>query len=87
MIKKSVRNNRSLKIVALACSPNRNGNSDTLLDAFISGIEEENKDILVEKFYVHEIPASFYDYKHSKKINEEEEPELATVCNKIEKAF
>lgn len=71
------------KIVALACSPNKEGNSDTLLDSFLKGLSP--KKFEVEKVYVHEVPSHFFDHTH-KVPDTKTEPELAKLCEKIQAA-
>jgi len=52
------------KIIALSCSPSRGRNSDTMLDAFMYGAEK-NKDLLIEKIYLSDIPIDYYTYENS----------------------
>ncbi len=60
------------KIIALSCSPSKHRNSDTMLDAFISGIDTNTLDI--EKIYLHDIAIDLYSYinKDGPGIHEEE---------------
>lgn len=52
------------KIIALSCSPSRKRNSDTMLDAFLRGIEK-NKGIQTEKIYLSDIQIDYYTYENS----------------------
>ena len=52
----------SKKIIALACSPSKGRNSDTMLDSFLSGIEEIGG-VEVEKFYLNDIEFERYSYE------------------------
>lgn len=63
--------NKTLNIIALSCSPSKHRNSDSLLDAFISGIESEsnkniskNINIKIEKIYLNDIPIDIYKYEN-----------------------
>ncbi len=53
------------KIIALSCSPSRGRNSDTMLDAFIDGVQK-NKSVEVEKIYLNDIPIAYYSHENSK---------------------
>jgi len=72
-------------IVALACSPTKAGNSDTLLDEFIAGIKSTKANIKIDKVYLCDVPAHSYDHPH-KTVNETEEPEFFALCEKVQKA-
>ncbi|NCS99036.1 hypothetical protein GW764_02500 [Candidatus Parcubacteria bacterium] len=55
--------NKVKKIVAISSSPSKGRNSDTMLDHFISGMENYGKDLIsVEKFYLDDIYLDHYDY-------------------------
>jgi len=53
-----------MKILALACSPSRGRNSDTMLNNFILGIKEVSG-IEVEKIYLEDISIDFYTFENS----------------------
>ena len=72
-------------IIALASSPNKGGNSDTLLDEFIAGIKESHQKLTVEKLYVCDIPSHFFDHGH-KAVDQQEEPEFFELCEKVRQA-
>lgn len=72
------------KVLALACSPERGGNSDTLLDAFLSGVTHTQK-ISVEKIYLHATPIAPYSYK-KKFPDVNEEPEFVALTEKLAEA-
>lgn len=73
------------KIIAIAASPNKGGNSDTLLEAFIKGAKSASKEISFEKIYICDIPMHFFDHPH-KTVDEKEEPELFKLTQKMQKA-
>lgn len=54
-----------MKIIALACSPSRGRNSDTMLDYFIDGAKTE-KGIEIEKIYLSDVPIDYYTFENSK---------------------
>lgn len=53
------------KIIALSCSPSRGRNSDSMLDAFIAGVQT-NPMVYIEKIYLSDIPIEHYSYENSK---------------------
>lgn len=53
------------KIITLSCSPSRGRNSDTMLNAFISGIKT-TESLEIEKIYLHDISIENYSYENSK---------------------
>lgn len=53
-------------VIALSCSPSKGRNSDSMLDAFITGITEfsnEKTMVEVEKIYLSDIPFDDYSYE------------------------
>lgn len=72
------------KIIALACSPEKGGNSDTLLDEFIKGVSRVAW-VTIEKVYLHDIPIAPYSYV--KKFPDlQEEPEFVALTEKLAEA-
>lgn len=71
------------KIIAIATSPNKGGNSETLLDSFISEIK---KDINIEKIILNDIEFADYSYKFSQEPDAKLEPKFRELCDKIKKA-
>ena len=71
------------KIIAICSSPNKGGNSETLLDSFLAGIP---KDIVVKKFNLQEIDFADYSYKFSKEPDPEIEPKFRELCDAIKLA-
>lgn len=51
-------------IIALSCSPSRGRNSDSMLEAFISGASQ-NTGVHIEKIYLSDIPIEYYTYENS----------------------
>lgn len=77
-------------IVALACSPSKGWNSDTMLDQFMEGIREiRNEDgseaISIEKIYLYDIDFALYDFDH-KQPDPETEQGFIELVEKIKKA-
>lgn len=65
-----------MKIIALAGSPSKGRNSDTMLDAFIKGARKVSN-VTIEKIYLIDIPFDHYTYEnrngpqpHEKKFKE-----------------
>jgi len=82
MIKKA---QKEIKIIALSCSPSRKRNSDTMLDSFISGMQDFNKNINIEKIYLEDVHIEHYKYENgSQPMNHEEE--FYNLTQKIEYA-
>lgn len=74
--------NKKLKIVALACSPSKGYNSDTMLDSFIEGIKSYDQ-FEVEKFYMYDIPIDMYTYEN-RDSPEPHEKEFEMLSNQIQ---
>lgn len=77
-------------IIALACSPSKGWNSDTMLDQFIEGVHEiRNEDgsetISVDKTYLYDIDFALYDFDH-KQPDPETEQDLINLVEKIKNA-
>lgn len=73
-----------MKIIALACSPSRGRNSDTMLDHFIKGVREvDGADI--EKIYLSDIAIEYYSYENSKGVGPNEEA-FGQLVEKIKQA-
>ena len=72
------------KILALACSPEKGGNSDTLLDEFIKGVSKVQW-IKIEKIYLQDVPCAPYSYLN-KFPNPNEEPEFTTFTQDLDTA-
>lgn len=75
-------------IIALACSPSKGWNSDTLLDQFIAGFNEiatTENGLTVEKLYLADLPLKDWDFAH-KTPKVEEEPEFVALVEKIKAA-
>ncbi len=72
------------QVLALACSPSKGFNSDSMLDVFIDGFKSVcNKS--VEKVYLTDIP--FDDYSFDNRFGPtEQENEFRALCEKIQKA-
>lgn len=51
------------KIIALSCSPSRERNSDSMLDAFIEGLQTY-KEVTVQKVYLEDIKINRYCYEN-----------------------
>ena len=71
-------------IIALSCSPSKGFNSDTMLDNFISGINEHGK-LSVEKVYLNDIKIENYNY-NNRLGPKEDEKDFAELCQKIQNA-
>lgn len=74
-------NQETKKIIALACSPSKGRNSDTLLDYFIEGANSVSG-IEAEKFYLNDIYIDDYDFEN-RLGPKEDEKEFEDLCNKI----
>lgn len=72
-----------MKILALACSPSRGRNSDTMLEHFILGMKEV-PNIEVEKIYLEDIPIDYYKFENSR-IPAEHEVKFKELSEKIMK--
>lgn len=70
------------KIIALACSPSKGRDSDTMLDRFIDGVQT-NKEVEIEKIYLTDIPFDLYRFEN-RNGPEEHEKEFKALCNKIQ---
>lgn len=68
-------------VLALSCSPSRGRNSDSMLDAFIKGIET-HPDILVEKMYLEDIKINMCCFEN-RNGPEETEPDFKILTDKI----
>lgn len=64
-------NNIEIKIIALSCSPSKGRNSDSMLDAFIEGLQK-NKNIDVEKKYLNDIKINTYCFENGTGASEDE---------------
>ena len=76
--------NEDVDIVAISCSPSKGFNSDTMLDNFISGINEFGK-VTSEKFYLNDIKIDHYNY-NNRLGPTNEETDFNNLCQKIMKA-
>jgi putative NADPH-quinone reductase len=72
------------KIVALACSPSKGFNSDTMLDAFLSGMSEI-KQVKVEKIYLNDLQIENYSFLN-RLPDAVKEPQFVALIDKIVKA-
>jgi len=72
------------KIIAIMASPNEKGNSNTLLDSFLSGIKTD--DFSVEKVILKEIDFADYSYEFSQEPDKKKEPKFRELCDKLRKA-
>ncbi|MDP3880826.1 MAG: NAD(P)H-dependent oxidoreductase, partial [bacterium] len=71
-----------MKCIALSCSPSRNRNSDSMLDAFIKGMHKV-EGLEVEKIYLEDIPINYYRFEN-KDGPEEGEDEFKKLTDKIQ---
>lgn len=79
-------NKKVKKIVAISSSPSKGRNSDTMLDHFISGVENEGKDLVkVEKFYLEDIYFDHYDYANRMGPTENEK-DFSELAYKMDEA-
>lgn len=74
-----------ISILALEASPEKGQNSDTLLDHFLKGVKEKNPDIVIDKYYLHDVPMEAYNHTCSKGPQEGEEI-FAEVVEKLQSA-
>ncbi len=72
------------RILALACSPSKGFNSDTMLDSFIMGIKE-NPAIEVKKIYLIDLEISHYTF-FNKVPNQKDDRDLIMIVNELKKA-
>jgi multimeric flavodoxin WrbA len=75
------------KIIAISSSPSKGRNSDTMLDHFVSGVENYGNDLIeIEKFYLDDIYFDHYDYGNRLGPTEKESDfrELALKMNDAE---
>ena len=75
----------SLKILALASSTEKKQNSDTLLDAFLEGVAEQNPEIVIDKYYINDIPLEPFCHTCAKGPIDGEEL-FAEVVEKLQSA-
>jgi FMN-dependent NADH-azoreductase len=73
-----------MKIIAIYCSPSRGRNSDTMMDNFLIGIKnaDKNSEIEIEKINLNEIYIENYSFKNSKNPTEKEK-DFVELANKI----
>ncbi len=74
-----------MKILAIACSPSRGRNSDTMLDHFILGMKEVSG-IEVEKIYLQDIRINDYTYEN-RQAPEDTEPEFKKLTDRMKNEF
>jgi FMN-dependent NADH-azoreductase len=72
------------KIIALSCSPSRGRNSDSMLDAFIEGLQTHEQ-ITVEKVYLEDIYIGRYGFENRAGACEEE-PDFKNLTESIKYA-
>ncbi len=72
------------KIIALSCSPSRGRNSDSMLDAFIEGLQTHEQ-ITVEKVYLEDIHIGRYCFENRAGACEEE-PDFKNLTESIKYA-
>ena len=58
-------------LIALAASPNKSGNSDTLLEAFLEGVIEVTPKIKVEKVYLYDLDCAPMEHKTKNPLDTE----------------
>lgn len=69
------------KVLAWACSPSKGFNSDTMLDAFLSGVAEV-KGVEVEKVYVSDLNIATYSF-FNRVPDAAKEPEMFAMAEKV----
>ncbi len=74
----------SKTIMALAGSPNKGGNSDSLMESFLEGVKEVHPDVQVEKTYIYDLDCA--PFEHKTKVPLESEIELAALGEKLKSA-
>ncbi len=72
------------KIIALACSPSRGRNSDSMLDAFIEGVRTHSN-IDIEKIYIEDITIDTYMFTN-RLGPQEHETDFKNLTDKIKSA-
>ncbi len=75
---------KTVSILALSCSPSRGFNSDTMLDAFLSGVADV-RGVKAEKIYLSDVPMANYDFSN-RLPDPKVEPELVALVEKLMKA-
>jgi len=68
-------------IIALACSPSRGRNSDTMLDSFINGMKTV-EGVTFEKIYLDDVFIENYNFENRLGPTDNEK-EFSDLCNKI----
>lgn len=76
---------QNTRIVALAASPSKGWNSDSMLDAFIQGIHDTDASIVVQKHYVVDIPIDMYSYEN-RECAQPHEKEFSKLLIQIQNA-
>lgn len=71
----------SRSILALACSPSKGFNSDTMLDAFLSGVAEV-KGVEIEKIYLNDLKIDNYTF-FNRLPDPAKEPDLVNLIEKV----
>lgn len=68
-------------LIALAASPNKGGNSDTLLDSFLEGVKAECSDVEIKKTYLYDLECA--PFAHKTKMPLDTEAEFAAICESL----
>ena len=77
--------NTEKTIVAISSSPSKGRNSDSMLDAFIKGVKEQEPNVNIEKIYLIDLNIDHYCFENSTGFSEHEK-EFASLANKIKNA-
>lgn len=72
------------KVLVLACSPEKGGNSDTLANEFIKGMSSVEW-VQIQKIYLHDVPFAPYSYM-SKFPDPNAEPEFAALTQQLDES-
>lgn len=75
------------KIIALSCSPSKGFNSDNMLDAFLSGVDDVQKEVgesalIFEKIYLNDLEISNYSF-FNRVPDPAKEPQFVQLVDKI----
>lgn len=77
---------RKKKIIAIAGSPSKKRNSDSMLDSFIEGIKSARPEYDVEKFYIIDVPIAQYCFQNGDTPCRDDEPQFMELAEKFRDA-
>ena len=70
-------------ILAIASSPSKGFNSDSMLDAFIEGAKSADVNPTIEKLYLYDLNIPYYEFARRVPLDTPEEHDIKMVADKI----